>query len=202
MEGTRMDISLIDLWLPILVATVACFLASSVIWMVLPHHKPDIQALPDEDAFNAAVGPLGIKPGFYMFPNCHGKEDMKSDAFKARWKAGPWGTINVLGAQPNFGKNLAVTFVEMLFISVVVAYLAAMHPDWTGQKDLLRVTATCAFLGYVLGGFSGAAFLGTPTRFILTNVFDALVYTAVTAASFVFLWPEVAAAAGTLPVAP
>ncbi|MFT5423344.1 MAG: hypothetical protein ACI89L_001121 [Phycisphaerales bacterium] len=197
------DIALIDLWIPILVSAIACFVASSIIWMALPHHKADIQALPDEDAFNGAVGGLGLKPGLYMFPNCQGTEGHKSEAFQARWKAGPWGTINVLGAQPSFGKNLAITFVEMLLISVIVAYLASTAmEDNAGGRDIARFMFTGAFLGYVLGGFSVDAFLGKPTRFVITGVFDSLVYAAVTAVVFVFLWPEAADIAAQLPVAP
>jgi len=100
-----MDITLIDLWLPILVAGVVCFLASSAMWMVLPHHKADIQPLPDEAAFNAAVGPLSLKPGYYMYPNCHGKEDMKSDAFKARWRPAPGARSTCWATSPTSPKT-------------------------------------------------------------------------------------------------
>ena len=105
----------------------------------------------------------------------------------------------MLGHQPNFAKNLLVNFTEGLAIAAIVGYLASMSmSSWANPTDIVRFTFTGAFLGFVLGGFSGAAFLGTPTRFIMTTAFDAMVYSAIVAASFYFLWPE-AAAALTMP---
>lgn len=192
-----MDITLMDLWLPILVAAVACFLASSVMWMVLPHHKPDLKTLPDEDAFNAATSGLGIAPGLYMFPNCEEGESPSSESMKKRWNEGPWGTINIIGAKPNFAKNMAVNFTEGLLIIAIVAYLASMTMSMgANSSDIVRFTFTGAFLGFVLGGFTGGVFLGTPARFLITSAIDAIVYSALTAAAFYFLWPEAAAATG------
>ena len=45
-----MDVSLASLWLPILVSAVAVFFVSFLAWMVLPHHKKDINAIADEKA--------------------------------------------------------------------------------------------------------------------------------------------------------
>lgn len=194
-----MNVELLDLWLPIVLSAVIAFVASFVMWMVLPTHKADIKPLPDEPKFNAAIAPLGIKPGLYMFPNCQGGEDMKSEAFKARWKAGPWGTINVLGAQPNFGRNLAVCFVEMLAISFVVAYLSTMAvPRGAEYMHVFRFIGAAAILGYLFGGFATDAFMGKPGRFQLTSAIDGLVYALLTAGVFAWLWP--ALETGTLPV--
>ncbi len=41
---------LVQFWLPILASAVVVFLASSIAWMVLPHHKKDVKTLPDEKA--------------------------------------------------------------------------------------------------------------------------------------------------------
>ena len=40
-------VTISTLWLPILVSTVLVFVASSLIWMVLPHHRSDTRKLPD-----------------------------------------------------------------------------------------------------------------------------------------------------------
>lgn len=40
----------LQLWLPILCSTVIVFFASFLAWMVLPHHKKDVNVLPDENA--------------------------------------------------------------------------------------------------------------------------------------------------------
>ena len=54
------------LWLPILLSAVFVFIASSVIWMILPHHKGDFQKLPDEEAARAAL--KNVAPGQYLIP--------------------------------------------------------------------------------------------------------------------------------------
>ena len=50
-----MDVTLIDLWLPILVAAVIVWFASALIWMAMPHHKKDIKKLPDAKDGKAPV---------------------------------------------------------------------------------------------------------------------------------------------------
>ncbi|MFG0304894.1 MAG: hypothetical protein ACF8Q5_01630 [Phycisphaerales bacterium JB040] len=192
-----MDLQVIDLWLPVVVATVACFFASSLMWMVLPHHKADIRPLPDEKAFTRAISPLGLEPGLYMYPNCQEGETMGSEEFKARWQQGPWGTVNIIGARPNFPRNLAVNLFECFVIAGITAYLASMAMNaGANTTDVVRFTFASAFLGFVVGGWSGAAFMGTPLRMVLTSLFDAVVYSALTATAFALLWP---AAEASLP---
>ena len=42
-----MMVSLMELWLPILLATILIFVASAVMWMVMPHHRTDWQSMPN-----------------------------------------------------------------------------------------------------------------------------------------------------------
>jgi len=185
-----MDVQILDLWLPIVVATVACFVASSLMWMVLPHHKADIKPLPDEKAYTDAVGSMGLEPGVYMYPNCQSGESMNSESMKQRWEAGPWGMLTIFPGKPNFPRNLMVNLFECLVVTAITAYLASMAMNvGANTTDVARFTFTSAFLGFVVGGWSGAAFMGTPLRFVLTSAFDTIVYAVLTAAAFAFLWP-------------
>jgi hypothetical protein len=188
-------VGLAELWLPVLVSSVLVFLASSIIWMVLPHHKADIKVLPNEEDFDAAIKPMDIQPGLYMYPGCHGK-DIKSDAFQTRWKAGPWGTINVLGSAPNFGMNLLKTFIAYLVISAMAGYLAGIGTmPGAEYMDVFRVVGTAAILGYCMGSLSGDFFMGKPTRFIITCFIDGVIFALITAGVFASMWPEGATAA-------
>ncbi|MEO1513236.1 MAG: hypothetical protein AAFU70_14280, partial [Planctomycetota bacterium] len=36
--------AILELWIPIVLATIAVFIASSLLWMVSPHHKADVKA--------------------------------------------------------------------------------------------------------------------------------------------------------------
>ena len=49
------------LWLPILLAAVIVFAASSIIHMLSPWHKSDYRALPKEDEIMAALRPFAIR---------------------------------------------------------------------------------------------------------------------------------------------
>ena len=61
-------VSLSALWLPVLLSTAVLFVAASVIWMVLPFHKKDWAALPDEEGFMEAMRQAGLPPGTFTFP--------------------------------------------------------------------------------------------------------------------------------------
>ncbi len=144
-----------------------------------------------------------IAPGFYMYPNCQNAKDMKSDAFKARWQRGPWGTINIMGAHPNFPMNLLKTFIAYGVITTMVAYIAgiALAPG-TDYAEVFRVVATAGILGHCMGALAGAFFMGTPTRFIVTCFIDGVIFALITAGILASMWPEAQSAInGTLTVA-
>ena len=85
-----MDVHVFDLWLPILLSSVAVFFASFLAWMVLPHHKSDWTKLANEPGFTGTLRSAGIKPGQYMFPYFADPGEMKSDDFKDRWEVVDW----------------------------------------------------------------------------------------------------------------
>ena len=60
-------VTLVDLWMPIVVAAVIVFLASSIIHMALRYHRSDYKGLPNEAAVTSAIG-SAIATGQYMFP--------------------------------------------------------------------------------------------------------------------------------------
>ncbi len=192
-------VGLAELWLPILVSGVAVFIVSAVVWMALPYHKADIKFLDNEADFDKALGELNIKPGHYMFPGCEAK-DMKSDAFKARWTSGPWGSITIQGKAPNFGFNLFRCFIVYVVISAMAGYLAGIGiPAGAEYMDVFRTVGTAAILGYCMGGLANDFFLGKPPRFIVTCFIDGVIYALVTAGIFAAMWPD---AAVTLPAIP
>ncbi|MGD2110851.1 MAG: hypothetical protein PVI86_15845 [Phycisphaerae bacterium] len=185
---------LVPLWLPIIVSAVAVFVASSLAWMVLPHHKKDIKTLPNEKALTDHLKQLGLDPGTYMWPGC-GDGDMKSPEFQARYKEGPWGSINVLAKQPNFMANLLGVFIVYLVISIFVGYITLRAEDLgAGFMPVFRVAGATAILGYCAGPFPGGIFLGKPLRFMFTDFLDNVVYGLLTGLIFGWLWPPAAGA--------
>ncbi|MHA7813545.1 MAG: hypothetical protein ACX94C_09150 [Phycisphaerales bacterium] len=185
-----MEVALTELWLPIIVATVCVFVASSIIWMALPHHKKDIRFMPNEEEFTSAISKMDIEPGLYMFPNCQDAKDMKSDAFKAKWKAGPWGVITLQPSQPNFPLNLTKTFLSYLVITVLVAYIAAASTSRGADAlAVFQVAGAAGILGHCMGGLANDFFLGKPTRFVITGLIDGVVFALITAGIIALMWP-------------
>ncbi len=180
---------LMDLWLPIVITTVVVFIASSIAWMAMPHHKADMKVLPDESAVGGVV--KGLAAGSYYFPNCHNKDDMKSDDFKQRWQAGPWGMLTIPNKAPSFPISLGTIFVEFLVITVVIAYISglALGPG-AEYMTVFRVVSAAGVLGYMLGGIGGSIFMMKTWRAVIMFMLDGLVFALLTAGIFAAMWPE------------
>jgi len=191
-----MNVELVDLWLPIVVSTVVVFVASSIVWMAMPHHKADMKAIKDEGPINRALGEMKLAPGGYYIPNCGDKEKMKSGEFKDRWKNGPWAFLVIPAGAPSFPLNLAVTFIEFLVVSVVIAYIASVTtPADAEYLSVFRVVGAAGVLAYVLGTIHHEFFQMKTVRHVVFCAFDGVVYALLTAGIFAWLWPTLEAAA-------
>ncbi|MEQ8770792.1 MAG: hypothetical protein RIB60_09830 [Phycisphaerales bacterium] len=194
-----MDVAWTELWLPIIVAAVLLQIASTLLWAVLPWHKPDIQPLPDQAAFDAAVKPLGLKPGFYLAPCTHDGAEYKSEAFQKRYSEGPWMSLNVYPSKPNMGKNMALTFLVFLVACGVIGWvLSEALPAGTEYLRVFRVATACGVLAFVFGGLPNDIWFGKPTRWCVTGLIDAVIYALLAAGAFAAFWPE----AGGIPALP
>ncbi len=190
------DVNLAALWLPILISAVAIFFTSFLIWMVLQFHKEDIKTLPDEEKFTEFINAQNIPAGVYFYPGCNDTADMKTPEFCARYDKGPWGNINIQAAKPNFGKNLSLTFIFYLIVSLLVGYITKeARPAGAEFLPVFQVAGTAAILAYAAGSIPGSIFFGKPLRFVITEFFDALTYGLITGLIFALLWP----AASTIP---
>lgn len=184
--------SLASLWLPILVAAVVAYIASSLVHMVLPWHRSDYPRLPNEDQFRAAVKPLAIPPGDYMVPRSQTMDEMKTEAFRAKWNEGPNMILTVLPNQwMGMGRSLGLWFVYLLVVSFFVAYVAgaALAPG-TGYLQVFRVTGSAAFLGLAAGLWQVNIWYRRSTAVTVKDTIDALIYALLMAGVFGWLWPS------------
>ena len=184
-------VPLAALWLPIVLAAVIVFVASSILHMLLPYHQSDCTQLPEEDRLLATLRAAGLKRGYYMFPYGSHKE-MKSPAMVEKFKQGPVGIMTVLpSGPPALPKYLVLWFVYCLIIGFFVAYLAA-HTLAPGANYLVvfRVVGTAAFMAYGLGSLSNGIWKGQPWSMVIKEVIDGLVYGLLTAGTFGWLWPR------------
>jgi hypothetical protein len=196
-----MDVSLLELWAPILLSAVVVFIASSLAWMVLPHHKADWKTLPSEGGFLEGLRSHNVPPGQYMFP-CASPKDMKDPEKKKLYESGPHGTLCVLAKAPNMGKNLILTFIFYLVVGLFVAYigrLALRGMPAADYMDVFRVTGTAAVMAYCLGFIPGSIWFGRKARSTVMDIIDGVVYGLLTAGVFGWLWPKAEAAIPAMP---
>ena len=134
------------LWLPILVCGVALFFASFIAWAVSPHHKPDWRRVPDTEGLQRFVREHGVAPGQYIFPYMDDPSKLKDPEFKARFEAGPLGTLTVWPSAPNMPRNMALTVLYFLCVSFLLAYLCAvtLDPGATFAKVFQAIRSTNA----------------------------------------------------------
>lgn len=179
------------LWLPILLSATAAWVASTIIWMVMPHHKSDFRKLPDEDAALRALTPQELVPGQYSFPYSGSPEDLRDPETARKFDEGPVGFLTVVpSGTPTMGKKLILSFVFCLVISMVVAYLGSRVLD-SGADYLavFRVTGTVAWLAYGTATVPDAIWFGRPWSTVGKGLLDALVFGLLNAGFFGWLWP-------------
>jgi len=186
-------LTITSLSLPILLSTALVWLAAALIWTVLPWHKNDCSALPDEDSALAALRPQNIAPGQYNFPHLTSSADIKEAGVRQKFEDGPAGFMTVLprGA-PAMGKNLVLSVVYYLLVSLVVAYLASR--TLSAGEDYLhvfRVTSTIAWLAYGAAIIPDSIWFGRPWSGAIKSLGDALVYGLLTGGAFGALWPAI-----------
>lgn len=191
-------VPMLDLWLPILLAAVFVFVASSLSHMALQLHKKDFGKLPNEEQLLAALRANGVQPGNYMFPSCSGSmKDMASPEMKAKLQLGPIGTMIVRpGGSFSMGAPLLQWFLLSLFISACAGYVAGIGlPAGTDTTTVFRSTATVALIGYSVTHVTDSIWKGLSWSVTAKFVFDGFIYALVTGAAFAWKWP----AAGIAP---
>lgn len=178
------------LWLPIVVSAVFVWIASFLMWMVLPIHKGEWKKLSDERGFMGGLLEMGVKPGQYMFPCAESSQQMKDPEFKELMARGPSGHMTIWPGPANMGLFMLVTLVIYAIISLFVAYVAylALTPADT-YITRFRVTGAMAVAIYCLGRLPNDIWFRTPGSSIAKALLDGVVYGLITAGTFGWLWP-------------
>lgn len=182
---------LFALWLPILVSAVIVFVASAIIHMAPLWHKNNFPALPDQEAFRAAVGPMAIPPGDYMVPRASGGAEMRSPEFEKKISEGPVMMMTVLpNRQFAMGSTFALWFVHLLVIGIFSAYIAAaaLAPG-ADPGEVCRFAGATAFFCHAVAVWPMSIWYKRAWSLSLKETLDALIYGLITGAVFAWLWP-------------
>lgn len=185
-------VSLAALWLPILLSAVIVFIASAIIWTVLPYHRTDHGPISEEDGVMTALRERGVGPGMYVFPWASSAKEAGTDEYKAKVREGPVGILRVKTAesQLSMGPQLVKSFVFYLGVGLFVAYIASRTiPAGEEYMKVFQITSTVTFMTYAGAYFQEGIWFGLRWSAVWKNVFDALVYGLLTAGVFGWLWP-------------
>ena len=180
------------LWLAILLGAVFVFIASSIIHMGPFWHQNDFPQLPDESRARAAIGALQVPPGDYMLPRCKTHAEMRSPEFMQKMSEGP---VWIITVRPNgmagMGKPLILWFVYILLVALFAGYIAATAlPAGAHYLTVFRFVGTSAFMAFALGLMHDSIWYARQWSTTLKLMFDGLIYSALTAGMFGWLWPR------------
>lgn len=175
------------LWLPILTSAVVVWLASALVWVVLPWHKKDFSRLSDEDAARAALADLA--PGNYMLPYCADQNELKDPAVRKKFEEGPIGFVTLVASGvPTMGGKLLGSFVYYLLVGVFCAYLVTRTVvPTTDYLEVFRVSGTVAFVAYGVAYVQDSIWFGRPWSITAKSLLDALIYALLTGGVFGWL---------------
>lgn len=182
-------VPILSLWLPIIVAAVLVFVASSLIHMVLKYHANDYGPVPDEPRVAEALRPLA--PGQYVLPYADSMKAMGEPEFVEKLGRGPVALLTIRRpGPPEMGRSLVLWFVFALVVSVFAGYIAGRAlPPGADYLAVFRFAGTSALLAYAVGTWSESIWFGRPWSTTLKNTLDGVIYAAVTAGAFGWLWP-------------
>lgn len=182
---------LATLWLPILVAAVLVFIASTLLHTVIPWHQKDLAPLPDEEAVRRALGPLAIPPGDYTVPACRSMAESQSPEFLAKLTEGPVVTMTV---RPNGIYRMGPPIVQHLILTLIVAATvgciaaAALAPG-AGRQAVWHLTGVTTFLAWAAATWPESIWFGRRWSTTLKSTIDAVIYGLLSAWAFGYFWP-------------
>ncbi len=179
------------LWLPILVAAVLVFFASSISHMVLPFHRADYGRAPSEKQLQESLRSFNIPAGDFMVPCPGTPAEMKAPEFQEMFTKGPivFMTVQPTGSMAMGGK-LGCWFIFCVFVGIFAGYVAGITlPPGADYRVVFRVTGTVAFMAYGFALWEGVIWYNRSAMTALRSSIDSLVFGLLTAGAFGWLWP-------------
>lgn len=183
--------TLLQLWLPIVVAAIGVFAASSLIHMVFKWHNSEYRGLPNEDEVRRVLGHADLTPGMYVTPHCTDMKEMGTDAIQQKFRDGPVATI-ILRApgSPAMGKSLSQWFTLNIVIAALGAMLAILAFGIAGDAHQSgHFIGIFTMIAYGCGSVQESIWMGRPWSATFKYLLDAFIYGAVSAVIFWQLWP-------------
>jgi hypothetical protein len=184
--------TILQLWLPLLVAAVGVFVASSLIHMVFKWHNSEYLHLDNEDEIRTAIRQHAPGPGQYVIPHCADMKDLQAPEMQKKFTDGPVGFLILRPTGlPRIGTNLGQWFALNLLVAIITAHLADQAlPRGADPHHIFHFTALITFIAYAAGALSDGIWKGQPWRGVAKDVLDALIFGIVSGFAFAWLWPH------------
>jgi len=186
-----MAVSLSALWMAVLLAGVLCWFASALIHMLLKYHNFDYRELSNEQEVVAALSAGSPSPALYTMPYCADMKQMGDEAMQKKFHDGPVAVIAVMqNGMPPMGKLLLQQFLFFISGAMLIGYLATLSMVQGAEyMSVFRFVFVAAFVTYAWAQIPHSIWLGQPWSNCVRYIIDALIYSAVTAGAFAWLWP-------------
>lgn len=184
------------LLLPAAISAVLIFIASSLIHMVIKWHQSDYRTLPNEEEVRAAIRNGAPAPGKYVMPFCKDGKEMASPEMQKKFTDGPNLVMYVReNGVVKLGPFLGKWFAYTLVVSLLAGYVArATLAPGTEYLRVFQVVGAAAWLAYAWAIPSDSIWIGKSWSSTFVYMIDGLIYAALTAGSFAWLWPAVGGA--------
>ena len=168
--------SIVDLWLPILIAALLIWIVSALIWTVLPWHKSEFSGIADEEGARAAL--KGLSPGFYNVPHCIDQKALKDPVMQQKFADGPLAFVTILpNGLPPMGRNMALSFLHGVFVAILCAYFVSRTAGADASYlAVFRIAGTVTWIAYGAAFIQDSIWFGRPWSITLKTFFDALIY--------------------------
>jgi hypothetical protein len=180
------------LWLPILLAAVIVFVASSIIHMGPFWHRGDYPKVADQDRLLDALRPFLPPPGDYLLPRANNMKEMRTPEHMEKLAKGPVVMLTVFPKGPfSMSRNLVQWFVYTLVVSFFTAYITGRAlPPGTSYLHVFQIAGASAFVGYSLALVQMSIWYRRGWNLTIKALFDGLIYGLLTAGTFGWLWPH------------
>lgn len=188
-----MSVSLMQLWLPILLGGVFCWIASAIFHMVIKHHNADYKRINNEDQVSEAIRAGNLAPGLYSMPHCKDMKDMGDEVMQNKFNQGPVAMLSVFNnGMPPMGKLLGQQILFFILGCLLIAYAATLTlAAGSDYMAVFRVVMIISFLAFGWGLIPFSIWMGQPWSNCIRYLIDAVIYAAIVAGTFAWLWPAV-----------
>ncbi|MFK8012207.1 MAG: hypothetical protein AB8B80_09220 [Marinicellaceae bacterium] len=184
-----MSVTLLQLWLPIVLGGLFCWIASAFIHIVIKYHNYDYTKLSNEDDVSQALGQSKPKPGLYHLPYCVDMKEMQDPAMQKKLINGPIAMISVFeSGLPKMGKLMIQQILFFIVACLFIAYVATLSLTvGSDTMSIIRILMVVSFLTLGYGIIPHSIWLGLPWSNCLRYLIDALIYAAIIALTFAWL---------------